>query len=168
MDSRLPKLLFVLLVLFAAVYFSAYYPKLPDLVASHFNAAGRANGWQPKELFLGFFIGASVITVVVGFAVPQLIRAVPVKLVNLPNKRYWLSPERAEGTLDFLAAWFAWMGCGLYVLLLFVFNYAVQANLHPQNPPDANTMWFAIIGFGAFTLIWGIRLTMRFARTPNS
>jgi len=38
MDSRLPKFLFVLLAVYAAVRFSSYYPQLPDVVASHFNA----------------------------------------------------------------------------------------------------------------------------------
>jgi uncharacterized membrane protein len=167
MDSRLPKLLFVLMVAFAAVYFSSAYAKLPEVVASHFNASGRPNGWQSKQLFLGFFIGATVITVVVGFAVPRLIKIVPVELLNLPNKRYWLSPERAEGTLEFLAASFAWLGCGLYVLMLLVFNYAVRANLHPGATPDANTLWMAIGGFAAFTVIWGLRMTIHFARTPD-
>jgi uncharacterized membrane protein len=166
-DSRLPKLLFVLMVVFAAVYFSSLYGKLPEVVASHFDAAGRANGWQPKELFLGFFIGGTVLAVVVGFAVPQLIKVVPVELLNLPNKRYWLSPERAEGSVEFLTGSFGWLGCGMYVLMLFVFNYAVQANLHPHGPPDPNTMWAAVIGFGVFALIWVIYTTFHFARTPD-
>jgi RsiW-degrading membrane proteinase PrsW (M82 family) len=167
-DSRLPKLLFVLMVAFAAAYFSSVYPKLPEIVASHFNSSGRPNGWQPKQVFLAFFIGATVLPAILEFAIPRIIGSVPVELINLPNKRYWLSPEHAPETLEFLASAFAWFGCALYAMTLFVFNYAVQANLHPGTPPDANTMWMAIGGFAAFTVIWGLRMAIHFARTPDA
>jgi RsiW-degrading membrane proteinase PrsW (M82 family) len=167
LESRLPKLLFVLMVAFAAVYLSSVYPKLPEMVASHFNGSGRANGWQPKETFLWFFIGATVLPAILGFAVPRIIASVPVELVNLPNRRYWLSPEHAPETLEFLASAFAWFGCAMYAMTLFVFNYAVQANLHRGAPPDGSTLWMAIGGFAAFTAIWGLRLAIHFAGTPD-
>jgi hypothetical protein len=167
-DSRLPKLLFVVMVIFAAVYFSSVYPKLPEVVASHFNASGRANGWQSKQIFLAFFVGATVLPAILGFGVPRIVRSVPVELINLPNKRYWLSPEHAPETLEFLASAFAWFGCALYAMTLFVFNYAVQASLHPGAPPDGSTMWMAIGAFAAFTVVWGIRLAVHFGGTPDA
>ena len=43
--ARLPRLLFVLLVAGAAIYFSSYYAQLPGVLASHFNGRGIPNGW---------------------------------------------------------------------------------------------------------------------------
>lgn len=166
MDSRLPKLLFVLLAAFAAVYFSSIYAKLPEVVASHFDAYGNPNGWESKQVFLAFFLGVTLIPAVLVFVVPAIIKAIPVDLVNLPNKRYWLSPERSAETLDFLTSRFAWFGCAVYGLMLFVFRYAVQSNLHPHDRPDPNSIWMALGAFFGLVAIWSILIALHFARTP--
>ena len=167
MDSRLPKLVFVFLVVCAAIYFSSYYGKLPEVIESHFNGRGEPNGWQRKSAFLEFFLGANVIVIVVAFGVPRIIKALPVELINLPNKRYWLSPERSAETLDVLSASFGWFGCALYGLMLFVVNYSIQSSLHPSQRPNPSTMWIAMVAFGAFVIIWSVRMILHFVRTTG-
>ena len=167
MDSRLPKLLFVLLAFFAAVYFSLYYPQLPDELASHFNGRGIPDGWQSKPMFFIFFFGAVVGAAVVAFGIPGILKSVPAGTLNIPNKEYWLSPERAESSLEFMSSSFAWFACAVLVAALFTFNYAVRSNLHPDDRPDPMYMWYVVLGFGAFVTLWGVRFATHFGRTPQ-
>lgn len=167
MQSRLPKLLFLLLAAYAAVHFSAYYSRLPEVVASHFDAHGVPNGWQTKSAFLGVFVGVTVLAAVVGFGVPRIIAVVPAQLINLPNKRFWLAPEHVGETLEFLNIHFAWFGCAVFLIVILTFDYAIQSNLHPDNPPDVSRMWFILAGFTAFMVVWITRLLRRFLRPPQ-
>lgn len=168
LDSRLPKLIFALLALYAAIHFSHYYHQLPAVVASHFNGRGVPNGWQTKSAFFAVIVGLSVLAVVIGFGIPRIFAVFPPQLMNLPNKEYWLAPEHREETIDFLNAYFAWFACALYLFLILVFDYAIQSNLHPENLPDRSHFWYALVGFLFFTMVWSIRMLARFLRPPNA
>jgi uncharacterized membrane protein len=167
LDSRLPKLIFVLLVLYAAIHFSYYYPQLPSVVASHFGKHGEVNGWQAKSAFFQVFVGVSVLAALLGFGVPRIIGALPAQLINLPNKGYWLAPEHLEETTEFLNTYFAWFACALYLLMIFAFDFAVQTNLHPENPPDPTRFWYALGVFLLFSILWSVRIMAKFLRPPS-
>jgi uncharacterized membrane protein len=167
LDSRLPKLIFVLLVLYAAFHFASVYPQLPDVVASHFNGRGSANGWQTKQAFFGVMVIVSVVIVGMGFAIPKMIAALPKQMMNLPNKNYWLAPERVADTMAFLETTFAWFACVVFLFNILVFDYAVQINLHPENPPDAARLWYILVGFLLFMLLWTVRMLTKFLHPPQ-
>jgi uncharacterized membrane protein len=167
LDSRLPKLIFALLALYASVRFSHFYPQLPGVMASHFNGRGVPNGWQTKSIFFGVFVGVSVLAAVIGFVIPRIMGAVPTNLINLPNKQYWLAPKHLAETTQFLNAYFAWFACAVFLFIIFTFDYAIQNNLHPEAPPDPARMWYVLAGFLLFTLAWTIRMLAKFLRPPR-
>jgi len=167
LSSRLPKLLFVVLAAYSALHFSSYYSQLPEVVASHFNGRGVPNGWQTKSAFFAVFVGVSVLAAVIGFGIPRIIFSLPMELINLPNKRYWLAPEHIAGTMEFLNQFFAWFGCAVFTVILVTFDYAVQSNLHPDHRPDATRMWYLLAGFLAFVIVSIARMLLRFGRVPQ-
>jgi uncharacterized membrane protein len=166
LDSRLPKLVFVLLALYAAIHFSVVYPQLPNVVASHFNGRGAPNGWQTKQAFFTIFVGMTVLCLLIGFGVASIIGVLPPQLINLPNKQYWLAQHR-EDTLDWLKVHFAWFACAIYLVMILTFDYAIQSNLHPEHPPDPARMWYVLAGFLIFTIAWTIRMLAKFLRPPE-
>ena len=154
-------------MLYAAVHFSYYYPRLPEVIASHFDARGAVNGWESKQAFFG---GLAEVTALVGavliFGIPWIIAVTPMALINLPNKAYWLSPEQMESSHKFLSAWFAWFGCAVFLVVLMAFDFAVKSNLPSARPLNPARFWYVLGGFGAFTLVWLIRIWLRFGRLP--
>lgn len=168
MNGRFARWFFVLMVAYAAVHFSGVYPQLPAVVASHFDAHGNANGWQTKQAFFGVFAGATALAAFLVFLVPVLIAIVPPQYVNLPNKNYWLAPERLAGVHQFLSGWFAWFGCGVYVVIVLAFDYAVKWNLGPTEHLDPERFLYVLAAFSVFTLVWIIRMMLRFSRIPDS
>ncbi len=167
MDSRLPKLVFVAIAVVAAIYFWSNYAQLPDVVASHFNARGVANGWQTKSTFLTFFAWAVALASFLAFGVPFLISKMPVELINLPHKEYWLATERRGETMDLLSGSFAWFGCGVLVVVTTAVNYAIGRNLHPEAQLDPPVLVYVLGGFVLFALIGSIRMLTHFARVPH-
>jgi uncharacterized membrane protein len=166
MNARLPKLVFGVMVIYAAIHFFSYYSQLPAVVASHFDVHGAANGWQTKEAFFVVFAGVTILAAILVFVLPALIAIVPRQFVNLPNKDYWLSPERVATSHQFLSTWFAWYGCAVYGVIFVAFDYAVKSNLGLEARPDPALLWYGLGAFGAFTLGWIVRLGLRFARVP--
>lgn len=138
-----------------------YFPILPATVASHFNANGVADNWMPKESFLIF--EAVIFVIVIGhfWFVPYLIEKMPDSLINLPNKQFWLAPERRAETFDIFRNYFRWFSVGVLFLLLLINQQVYRANLMHRNL-SATVTWLIIAGFVIFTIVWMIKFIRQF------
>lgn len=106
-----------------------YFLQLPDPVAAHFNAAGVVNSWMSRRAFVGFKLGVSFFVAIMVLLPAIALRKTPDAKINLPNKEYWLAPERREETFHYFEAFFLWFGAATQVLLLDVFHQVFRVNI---------------------------------------
>jgi uncharacterized membrane protein len=160
---KLPLLLFVLLLAAAAVLILNLADRLPDLVAVHFDSAGRANGFMTRagcrDFMLLTTLGVPVLLTVATTVLPRL---VPASLINIPHRDYWLAPERAGDSLVFLSEQGLWFGCIFVVFLAAVNWLLVQANtVSPPAFPNGRFFGMLIVFFCAIG-VWFVRMLRRF------
>ncbi len=137
---------------------------LPPVVASHFAASGRANGFMPRSAYLGLILFIAVGVPLLLAFVHRLVRFVPPHLVNLPNRDYWLAPERVTETLAFLQNHGIYLSVLLTAFLCFIHWLVVDANR--LQPPHFSASLF-VTGLALFLLavsIWIGVLIVHFRR----
>jgi uncharacterized membrane protein len=160
-NPRFARNVYLLLAVVLAVQVLVYYPQLPDWMASHFDAAGAPNARMPKESFLLLFCGILLGTsALLALGVPALI-ASKADMVNLPNKGYWLAPERREATLQFLKAHFTWLGSAILALGIVVLYLVAEFHLRHQAALPSDAMWGTLILFFCFVMYWIGRMFWR-------
>jgi len=137
---------------------------MPPVLATHFGASGVVNGWQTQSQYFVLEVVLLGVCLLLAFGIPRLIGALPISLINLPNKEYWLAPERRQETVAFFKAQFAWFGCGLLVFLLVVNELVFKANHALPRRLDNTAFAIALVAFLAYVGIWTVRLVLRFSR----
>lgn len=152
------------LVAAAAAVMVASSADLPPMVAAHFGANGAPNGYMSREAYVAFMTLLVVALPLLVAAAGRLSARLPSRLVNLPNKDYWLAPERRAGALariGLLSTLYA------HVLVLFlVFAHWLIVDAHGRAPVRlAEGPFFAGLGvFVAITLLWAVAFHFAFRR----
>jgi uncharacterized membrane protein len=160
---RLAWCVFAALLLFAAIFIIDSSADLPLTVASHFDAAGQPNAYMSHDGYvrfaLCFSLGLPILVVAILTAVYS--RAADFKL---PNREYWLAPQRLARTRAFLVTHGVWFGSLLVVLVCAVHWLLLGAN-HRQPPHLSNQSFAAcLIVFLIATAAWISVLMFAFRR----
>lgn len=136
-------------------------------MAAHFNVQGGPDRFVSKAEFFRFQIQTMLVVVAVSFLPQILFLILPVKLINLPNREYWLVPERRAETVDRLSS-FAAMVFGVILLVVQVgFELAAYTNF--QRPIIFNAQWMLIVMIVFIVLIGLMFVQLRISfRLPSS
>jgi uncharacterized membrane protein len=161
--TRLPRTVFGAIALCALAQAVVDFPQLPERIASHFGASGMPNGWMSKPAFFVVYAMMVGVAGLVGLLAPRSIAKKPLERINLPNKEYWLAPERRAHTLAVFERYFAWYSCALLLILVLAMGLAIQANF--SSPPHMATgpIVSVIVGFVAFNVAWVVRMMRHFS-----
>ena len=143
-----------------------YHPLMPDQMACHFDMAGNVNGWQSKSMFYGIFYGSLAIVFFSCFLPALLMGKLPHNMINLPNKSYWLAPERRESTMNSVASFMMELGCVVLVLEFFIMQMVFRSNAASSYQLPKYSMALVILFF-FYTLVKAIAYVVRFSRVPK-
>jgi len=137
----------------------------PSVVPSHFDAAGRPNAWSSRNAFFTLQVAVTLGIAALFIVIPRLLKVTPASLINLPNKRYWLAPERREETMDRLASYFDIFASATVLLLMAVFELASLASR--GGGLGMNFFLPALVSYLVFSAGWTVALIRTFANVPD-
>jgi hypothetical protein len=138
---------------------------MPDVVAAHFAAGGAANGYMPRTayvLFMLFFVIALPVLMV--FITWRSLER-PGARINLPNRDYWLAPERRAQTITAIRAGVLQFSEMLLGFLCYAHWLVVRANR--VQPVRLDETWFlgGLLVFFAAVVLWALSFLRTFRRT---
>lgn len=140
------------------VFVLATLGRLPEVVASHFDASGVPNGWSSRTgyaallLLVGIILPLGIVAMVNG-----LTRRGPDRL-NIPARDYWTRPEHAREAIRRVRAYMWWLGCIMIGLAGVTHGLILAA--HTRHPPHLSSRGIilvigaAFLAIGAWTAGW--------------
>lgn len=154
------------LPILAVAHIAWYYPLLPNPMASHFGPSGKADGWMSKEAFAIFYVAFMVFYSALFGSMGVLLRKTPHELINMPNRDYWLAPERREATMRVFSHQLAVFGIAIGAFFIAVMQTIFLTNRGGSS--QLGSLFFVyLIGFLLYTGIWTVQLLKQY-RLPEA
>ena len=137
---------------------------LPQKIATHFNFAGKPDGFMTLQNHQSFIILSTIcFPLFMVFMVGVLPAWFP-SLVNISHRDYWFAAERKTQTLDYLFS----MACKLGVLMVFFFVgliviIVLANNSNPVLMPKL-PFFIVMLLFLLGVLLWVVMLFLKFRK----
>ena len=134
MRRHVSKLIFIVVLAAAGLFVFITSDTLPERVASHFGSSGAADSYMSRSGYvtsmLIFVLGLPLVTT---GCMTLVFRSATTSL-NIPNRDYWLAPERRADAVAFLNRHSMRFGAFLAVFLSYMHWLVVRANF--LQPPQ--------------------------------
>lgn len=164
MTRLAPAMLIVALVV-AAVVIGSTASTLPGSVASHYGVNGQPNGAMARSVYVAVMIAVAVGLPMLIVALTAWLPRIAPGAMNIPNRDYWLAPERRASTFAYLTAHACWMGIALAAFVTALHLIIIDAN--GPSPAQLRMERFLplVVLFVTFTALGGLLMMLRFRRT---
>lgn len=164
------KTLFIIIFIVNILLSIISYSILPDIVAIHFSFGGMADSWASKHVHSVIFTLVNFLLFFLLYYTPNLILLFPPKLINLPNKKYWLQEANRENLVNMLSVMMWEFGTAFFTFLFLVQMLVIQANLSDPVRLDETTFLLALGLFIFYTVYWTIKMyrTFRIPQDPSN
>jgi hypothetical protein len=143
-------IVFLAIVVLVGAYIWQSSDAMPAMVASGFDAAGNAHTMTTRESYRA---GVLITAVFVPFCMALLVfvtSGASPNLISIPNRQYWLQPERAGDTQRYIVQWGITFATALCVFMAGMHILMLAANaLKP--PVLSQSIWALVAVFLLFT-----------------
>lgn len=165
MLRRPASVFFLLSLLVCALHLNWAATQLPERVATHFGTGGRADGWSDRNAFLLMYallvVGMSAILGGIGLIIGRL----PASAINLPNREYWLAPERRADTHARVREQMLVMAGATNLFFLGLMHLTVAANRLSERRLGSG-FWLLFAAYLAFVTGWAVRFVRAYGVRP--
>ncbi len=148
----MPRLVSFLLLIYSFFLIQTGLPKLPARIPTHFNSAGRADGWgSPGSLWIIFV--AQALTCAVFLLVPYLGQKYP-NSVHLGLRRLTDFPvSQRVAILTMMNEMVGYLSVVMNLLFVLMLHEIIQAA--QQSVPHFQMLWLLVLGAGGtFAILW--------------
>jgi len=138
---------------------------LPSRVAIHYGANGMANGWAPNYVNALLMTGTHVLLFCSIYLSSRFMFAYQ-RMINLPNKEYWLQPAILPQTKEKTSVFMWQIGIALFLFFIVIGLLSLQANM--AKPVRLNEpILFSALGALLIYTVWWIIMFFRAFRIPG-
>jgi uncharacterized membrane protein len=148
---RSGRIFYIIVILVCAFEIARLWSVTPAQMAVHFDVQGNPNRFVPKAEFFRDQLETALVVVAIGLAAQIVSQVMPVQLINMPHREYWLSPERRGEVVGRMSSF---AGAMFGIILLTVqaaFEISAYANL--RTPIVFNARLMSLIMIAAFVVI---------------
>eukprot|EP00708_Paratrimastix_pyriformis_P006339 GAFH01005607.1.p2 GENE.GAFH01005607.1~~GAFH01005607.1.p2 ORF type:complete len:173 (-),score=13.78 GAFH01005607.1:101-619(-) len=156
----------VLLTVALLVETGFIYKRLPDQVIIHWNYQGIPDGFGTKTMLLSAFLISPLLTMITMTCMALFIEKIPDQFINIPNKPYFLAPERRHASLSYVKGQVMALANGITI-----YNMALELNAYLGNaqPQWRMGLFTAILTVGLMAWICGtVVLIILHFRVPRA
>ena len=101
---------------------------LPDYIAIHFGKHSYSDIWACKLWYASVMMGLLIMNWCLIYFSPRVVFWVSPKWVSIPNRTYWLDPQRREITTRKLKSLMDWYGLGSTIFIGLIMILLYHAN----------------------------------------
>jgi hypothetical protein len=165
-------LVLALLVALNAGLTGYYYTILPARVGLYefdfgFEPSAEPTVWMAKGTLALLIMAAIMLAPLELLFQAWICTKLPKRMISIPNRDYWLSPERKAETDARLFSFMLWLANATELFLTAVFAIVYRTLLgHPEVL--RRTPYYVLGCFLAFVAVWSIRYYIRFKKLPST
>ncbi len=142
-----------------------FYHTMPELMASKFDLQGKPIAAMGKNLFFFTYVFLVLLFAAACTIVPWVLSKSDRPLYNIPNREYWLAPERRIETATYIGNFLLKVVASTYALLLIIMQNVFAANQTSGMQISTPILLLGIsIEFGLL-LYWSIQYYRKFRVT---